>query len=259
MTFDPLISIFVLILFLCIGGSGRVRRLRRRRSSRAPTQKQLEYIRTLININNRYRAVPWSLEDWIEKYFKGNWDFSCASHLISKLKEENGVKSNEFAEKIKSAKSRQRECFFASDLGLYLYCPNTIFWIFKGYANKNLYEVNIGSLYHGDLKGRDGSAKENTNTSFLLKAEASLKRVEWYRLHESEPFYLKKYNLSGIPDGVGHHRDGSCSVIELKTRNSIADMKAPYPGDILQAYSYYLLLKESQQGRMKSVRDSGYC
>lgn len=221
--------------------------------SNGVTEAQLAYLEILIDANNNYRAVPWQLDDWIQNYYKGRWDSYRATKLIEKLKLENAEKLKTFKEKINDRSDRiGQDTIYASDFSAYGFCPNSFYLTYRGYANRNLYELKQGHVYHGEFSKSEGHT--NQNNKFLKEKIAGIKEIKWLKINKDEPLYDKERNLSGLPDGIILFEDRKLAIVEIKSTRSIS-MSEPYLGDIIQACAYKKICGDSskvESGRMNA-------
>ena len=212
---------------------------------RLPTEAQLQYLNRLVEINNTYRAMPRLLEDWNHSYSKGKWDRRRASLLIVKLQEENLEKAQEFKHAIGQQRDRSSgRTIYPSDFSTYGFCQNAFYLTYRGFASKNLYELDQGRMYHGEF-GRP-KTKANKNTELLKERLGHLDHIVWFKQGEDKAFHDEKLQVSGLPDGLVRPRKQKLSVVELKTRREFPE-NGPYKGDILQACAYIRLGQASHQ------------
>lgn len=209
-----------------------------------PTEDQYKYLENLINYNNSFRAVPWSLDDWIDIYFKGSWDIYRASKLIIKLKEENQNKLIKFSEKVNTTSIKKRNQIFASDFNSYNFCPNSFYLKYHGFVNRNLYELDSGAFYHGEMTNEDNNGHSNQNNKILRKFIPEIKNIKWLKFNKNDLLHNSNFNLFGIPDGILQFNNNQLAVIELKTTNN-SHLEKAFQGDIMQICAYYNLCKYS--------------
>jgi len=217
------------------------------------TPAQIEYLENLIEINNAYRATPWTLNDWVKTFYKGSLYFWSAKKLIEKIKSENLMKQKNFKEKIKNRVDRKtKDTIFASDFSAYGFCPNSFYLGHRGFASINLYEMTSGKLYHGDFAKSD--VYSNKNSDFLEKNIKGIENIKWYKSDEAEALYDSKLKLSGIPDGLLSFEDKTQSIVEVKSKNSFKNI-GPYWGEILQAIAYHKIFSNNRKSDSYNLND----
>ena len=204
------------------------------------TRGQLSYLQLLVNENNHFRATPLLLNDWFGAHSRGRKSFWAAHQLIRKLKSENSAKAQEFKKKLQDGAGRNRkgdgeDTLRASDLNAYGYCPNAFTLRYRGYADRNLYELEQGQLYHGEAPRSNGYAG-NKNSDCIRKALSGIRDVTWFKTALQDPLSNQELGLTGIPDGLIEFENGELAVVEVKTAKTLPER--PYRGDILQACAY---------------------
>jgi CRISPR/Cas system-associated exonuclease Cas4 (RecB family) len=228
----------------------------KRKKRRNPTRKQLDYLEGLVEANNGYRATPLELEDWIEKHARGSLTFHRASSLIRRLKRENDEKRERlFLDRgrarldLSSVRPRAEiSSFLASDFGAYGFCSNSFFFTLQGAPNRNFYELDEGRACHEKRRGpsRFGGPFRDKNSEWIQSEVSGVHEVKWFTTRGADVLEDSELGLRGIPDGVIYHLDGSCSVVELKSKRSLG-FKSPWLGDVLQACAYHNILQSESR------------
>lgn len=219
-----------------------------------PTEKQLRYLESLIVKNNQYRAKPRTLNDWVDIIYKGSFDMFRAKYLIQTLKEENQKYRSEFRNQTFENKSKDtRTSLLASDISQYYYCPKAFEFVLKHKTSTNVYELSLGKAYHGEvitLDKRLGVPHKNDNEIYL-KSIKDFVKVEWIKTSDEKQLYCKEFNIAGVPDGVITYKDGTQSIVEIKTNNKILDK--PYIGEIIQTVAYNFIFKDKFNLNNKAI------
>ena len=218
---------------------------RKRTSSKwdQPTSAQLAYLEGLIQINNTFRANPLILKDWIKTHYAGTLYRWSATKLIKRIKAENDEKNKSFKKKMKNKFDRQEKVkIYASDFSAYGFCPNSFYLSYRGFASRNLYELESGKVYHGERGTLEGY--KNKNSEFLINNVEGIQTVEWFKASEEETLHDLESSISGVPDGIIIFKDKTQAIVELKSTKSSAPTE-PYLGDVMQACAYLRLYQKN--------------
>lgn len=202
------------------------------------TDKQLSYLNYLVASNNKYRAKPQTLSDWVNRIYSGQFDMFRAKHLIQIIKDETEkLRTTYRIQRTEKKQVGKRSTLLVSDINHYFYCPKAFEFNIKNKANRNVYELNVGRMYHGEESSDQwfSGPKRNENEIYL-RSLIEFKYVEWIKSTDGKQVYSKEMNMAGIPDGVVTFKDGTQSIIEIKSSNKI--LREPNHGDVIQTVVY---------------------
>ena len=215
------------------------------------TQKQRSYLESLVAEQNHFRSKALSFHDWLAlKTTDGLVSKRLASRLIRDLKLENEALREDFEiQKKRERVGRFRDHFIVSDFRSFLFCERAAYYSVLQYPSQNLIDLGFGQQIHrdySDSEGRDSSRPARV-AAFIQAQEPAVIQVEW--LPNTADYTLRHPSLAifGRPDGLFHFRDGTSSVVELKTVARLPEL--PRPGDFSQVDIYSLLLPKSMKLR----------
>jgi len=228
----------------------------------AMTPAQVRHIKNLLRTNNKYRAKQVTIDELIEKHYRGEYTIATGSHLIDRYIKENLVCAQEEQHLNQIYRhAKRRKTLFASDFIHFDFCKISFSNVLRETPNLNFYELNRGLFYHQQLEAPKDSGHELTMIDqalrFLGKIPKDLlhfKIQKYLNMHfnltmkitlpEANDLLMtgSRFDLSGCPDLIGIHKDKTRSVIEVKTISS--DEFKLNNGHIFQNYSYVKLVGE---------------
>lgn len=218
------------------------------------TDKQMRYLADLVSSQNFFRSKPISFDDWISKKASSGFvSARFASDLIQSLKAENQDLREKFeAQKRRRGVGRFRGEIYVHDLRTFFFCERAAYYSVLQYPSQNLVELGFGHHIHqaySDSEHRD-SERPARVIEFIKAQESSIERVEWLQNSVEASFRHPSLPVSGRPDGFFHFRDGTRSIVELKSVAKLPDV--PRTGDFIQADIYALLAPVEAKVREES-------
>jgi CRISPR-associated protein Cas4 len=228
-------------------GHSRVRsRIRPRSRRRQASDKQIHFLKSLIDDQNFFRSKPVHFDEWLQQQSsEGSISIRVASKLIQSLRSENEAFKNEFdQQKKKLDVGSFRSEIYVSDLRTFYFCEQAAYYSTHQFPNQNLFDLSMGRKIHraySDEAHRDSTRPANV-ASFIMEQEPDIIKVEWIPNAVESTIRHSQLPLSGRPDGILHFRDGTKAVIELKT---VAQLPAePRTADLNQVDIYALLAEK---------------